>query len=109
MRYELTKGWTFLSLYPVAGISTGTMFWDYASPVPVYEDGVLRYVSDDHINHFDGYLGFGFAAMRTRHVLLDVIGTGGVRIYGWHTYNGFSNDLLPSVGFGQLQFGLSFR
>jgi hypothetical protein len=108
-RYELTKGWTFLSLYPVAGFGTGTMFWDYASPVPVTEDGVVRYVNDDHINHFYGYAGVGFAALRMRHLLLDVIGTGGARLYDVHTYNGFSNDLLPDVGFVQVQFGLAFR
>jgi hypothetical protein len=108
-RYELTKGWTFLSLYPVAGFGTGTMFWDYASPVPVTEDGVVRYVNDDHINHFYGYLGVGFAALRMRHLLLDVIVTGGGRLYDVHTYNGFSNDLLPDVGYAQVQFGLAFR
>jgi hypothetical protein len=108
-RYELTKGWTFLSLYPVAGFGTGTMFWDYASPVPVTEDGVVRYVKDDHINHFYGYLGVGFAALRMRHMLLDVIVTGGGRLYDTKTYNGFSNDLLPDVGFAQVQFGLAFR
>lgn len=108
-RYELTKGWTFMSLYPVLGLGTGTLFWNYAKPVPVVEDGVVRYVNDDHINHFYGYLGLGFAGLRTRHVLLDVIASGGGRIYGWHTYNGFSNDLLPSVGFAQVQFELAFR
>jgi hypothetical protein len=108
-RYELTKGWTFLSLYPVAGFGTGTLFWDYASPVPVTEDGVVRYVKDDHINHFYGYLGVGFAALRMRHLLLDVIATGGGRLYDVHTFNGFSNDLLPDVGFAQVQLGLAFR
>ncbi len=109
VRYELTREHTFMSFYPVVGIGTGTLFWDYAAPVPVVENGVSRMVKDDRINHFYGYAGVGASLMRTRHVLLDGMLTGGGRFYGWHTSNGFSNDILPPVGFAQFQVGIGFR
>ena len=108
-RYDLTSSRTFMSLAPLAAIGTGTLFWDYAAPVAITVDGVLRMVSDDRINHFYAYTGLGVSLVRTRHFLLDGRIEGGVRLYGWHTANGLRNDLLATTGFGQFQVGMGFR
>jgi len=109
LRFDLMPGHTFMSVYPVMGLGTGTLFWDYARPVPVTVDGKARMVEHDRINHFHLFGGVGVTVVRTPGLVLDVIGTGGMRNYEPRTTSGFVNDLLPTTGFFELQFELGFR
>lgn len=108
-RYYLTPEHTFLGVYPIAGMRFGTLFWNYARPVLVYENGIPRKVKDDLINHFSIYGGAGVGLMQLRHVHVGAQLTGGVRIYSWATLNGFDNDLFPSAGFVQLMFEAGYK
>lgn len=109
-RYYLTAGHTFLGAYPLVGVRFGTLFWDYAKPVPVFEDGERRDVKDDQINHFSIYGGFGFGLVQTRHLHLGAMTMSGVRFYSWDTKNGFSNTLFAPAGFvqGRLEAAVKF-
>ncbi len=59
--------------------------------------------------YFDLFGGAGWSVMQLRHVHLGGSLTGGVRLYGWHSKNGFSNDLFPTTGFAQTQVELQYR
>ena len=109
-RYYLTAGHTFLGAYPIAGVRFGTLFWNYAKPVPIVENGVRRTVDSDQINHFSTYGGFGFGLIQTRHVQIGAQLLGGARFYSWTSQAGFSNTLFPAAGFAQVRFegGLRF-
>ncbi len=109
VRYYLTPSHTFVGVYGMAGLGTGTLFWNYANPVPVIQDGVATTVSDDHINHFDCFAGAGTTLMQFRHVELGGNAVAGVRLYGWHTSSGFANDELPTTGFVRGVLNLEFR
>ena len=95
--------------YDYTIIGTGSLLWDYAQAVPVVQDGALKTVIDDHINHFDLFGGLGSSLARLRHLQLGAEATGGVRLYGWHTYQGFKNTELPTTGFARLWFTLEYR
>jgi hypothetical protein len=45
--------------------------------------------------------------LQVRHLHIGGNLVGGVRLYGWHTYHGFSNDALPTTGF--TRFGLEAK
>jgi len=109
-RYYLTAGHTFLGAYPLVGVRFGTLFWDYAKPVPIFEDGVRRDIKSDSMNHFSMYSGFGFGLVQTRHLHIGALTMGGVRFYSWDTKNGFSNTLFPPAGFvqGRLEAAIKF-
>jgi len=109
-RFNLTESYTFMGAYPLAGVRCGTLFWDYAQPITVIEDGTPRVVNNDHINHFSVYGGFGFSPMRLRHLQIGTQLLGGSRFYSWTSHQGFSNTLFPPAGFVQVRFeaGYSF-
>jgi hypothetical protein len=108
-RYYLTPHHTFVGVYGIAGLSTGTLFWDYAQKLPVIQDGELKEVSDDRLNYFESYAGAGSTIMQLRHLQMGGSLVGGVRWYSWHTFQGFENDELPATGFVRGQFELEFR
>jgi hypothetical protein len=108
-RYEWGDPHRLPGFAPIAAIGTGTLFWDYAAPLTITENNVLRSVTDDRINHFYAYAGCAVTVARARHFVLDGRLVGGGRFYGWHTANGFGNDLLAPVGFAQFQVGAAFR
>jgi hypothetical protein len=108
-RWYLTEPNTFMGAYCTAGGGTGTVFWDYAGRLPVVHDGVPTTVGDDHINHFDAFAGLGVSLMQTRHFHLGGSLVGGVRLYGWHTYNGFDNNELPTTGFARMLVEINYR
>ncbi len=108
-RYYLTPDQTFLGLYPLAGVGTGTLFWDYAQPVTVVEDGAPKTLEDDRINYFSLFGGAGMSLMQTRYVHVGGNLVGGVRFYGWHTGSGLKNDLLKTTGYVKALIELSFR
>lgn len=108
-RYYITDPHTFMGAYALAGLGTGTMFWNYAQRIPVVKDGQATTVGDDHINHFDFFTGAGMSILQVRHLHVGGNLVGGVRIYGWHTYNGFENDELPTTGFARVLLEFEFR
>jgi len=108
-RYYLTAPNTFVGVYPIAGFSFGTLFWDYNHPVTIVEDTGTRQVSSDYINHFSIYGGVGMSLVQIRHMHVGTNLTGGARLYSLDSSNGFSNTLFPDAGFVQLRFELSFR
>ncbi len=109
VRYYLTKDQTFMGVYPLAGLGTGTLFWDYGRPVTVMEDGAPKTLDGDRLNHFSFFGGAGISLLQTRYLHLGGNLTGGVRIYGWHTGSGLKNDLLKPTGFARLMIEASYK
>jgi hypothetical protein len=87
----------------------GTLFWDYARPVSILEDGVTRKVDSDYINHFSLYGGLGVSLVQIRHMQVSTSLLSGVRFYSWGTQHGFSNTLFPPCGFLQLRCEAGYR
>ena len=108
-RYYLTSPNTFVGVYPIAGVTIGTLFWDYNHPVSIVEDTGPRQVSTDYINHFSLYGGAGMSLAQFRHIHVGSNLTGGVRFYENQSSNGFGNTLFPSAGFVQMRFEFSIR
>jgi len=108
-RYYLTEPYTFSGVYALVGGGTGTMFWDYAGPVSVIQDGELRTVEDDYLNFFDFYLGAGSTLVQLAHLHFGGNLVGGVRFWGWHTHNGFDNDMLPTTGYARATCEIEYR
>lgn len=108
-RWDLSPHHTALGPYLLAGAGTGTLFWNYSQPIDAIQDGVPVSIRDDRINYFDLFAGAGCTLARGRHAQWGVMGTGGVRFHGWHTFQGFDNDVFPTTGFLRLLFELEFR
>ena len=108
-RYVLTPTHAFMGVYGIAGTRFSTLFWDYARPVPVEEDGVKKDVTDDSINHWSLFAGGGISFLQTRHLHAGFQGLAGVRFYSWTTQAGFSNTLFPPAGFVLVRFELAPR
>lgn len=109
VRYYLTRDRTLMGIYPLAGVGTGTLFWDYARPVTVIEDGQPRQLGDDRINYFSFFGGAGMSLLQTRYVHVGGNLSGGVRFYGRHTESGLKNDLFKTTGYVRALIELSFR
>jgi hypothetical protein len=109
VRFYLTPDRTFVGVYPLAGIGTGTLFWDYAKPVTVIEDGVPKQLDSDDINYFSFYLGAGTSLVQAGWVHIGGNLAGGVRFYGWHTGSGLDNDMLRTTGYVKVLVEVSFR
>ena len=100
-RYYLTPEHTFLGVYPLAGFRFGTLFWDYANPILIEEDGETRKVEGDLINYYAPYVGLGTSLVQTRHFHLGGNLTVGARFYDAHTNEGLRNDLFRTAAFAQ--------
>ncbi len=98
-RYYLTPDKTFLGLYPLVGVGTGTLMWNYPRPVTVIEDGKPKQIEDDMLNHFSIFGGVGASLAQFRWMHVGGSLQGGVRWYGWHTDSGLKNDTFPATGF----------
>jgi len=109
LRYYLTSEHTFMGLYPAVGLGTGTLFWDYAKPVTVIEDGEPKTLSDDRLNYFSLFGGVGMSLIQTRYVHIGGSLLGGARFYGWHTSSGLENNILKTTGYGKALFEVAFR
>jgi len=109
VRYYLTRDQTFMGIYPLAGLGTGTLFWSYATPVTVIENGAPRTLTDDQINYFSFFGGAGISLMQTRFLHLGGYLSGGVRFYGRHTESGLQNDMLKTTGYFKALIELTFR
>ena len=109
VRYYLTKDKTFMGIYPLAGLGTGTLFWDYAKPVTVTENGAPRTLGDDRVNYFSFFGGAGMSLMQTRFLHVGGNVSGGVRLYGRQTQSGLKNDMLKTTGYFKALIELSFR
>jgi hypothetical protein len=109
VRYYLTPDRTFMGLYPLAGLGTGTLFWDYAHPVTVIENGRTRTLDGDRINYFSVFGGAGVSLVQTRFVHVGGNLAGGARFYGWHTESGLKNDMLRTTGYVKAAIELTFR
>jgi hypothetical protein len=109
VRYYLTRDRTFMGIYPLAGIGTGTLFWDYARPVTVTENGADKTLTEDQLNYFSFFGGAGMSLMQTRWLHLGANLSGGVRFYGRHSESGLKNDMLKTTGYFKALIELSFR
>jgi hypothetical protein len=108
-RYYLTPSHTFMGAYPMVGVRAGTMFWDFAKPVTIVEDGVSSQVKSDYINHFSLYAGFGVSLIQIRHMQVSTNLLSGVRLYSMGTHHGFSNTLFPDCGFMQVRCEAGYK
>ena len=108
-RFYLTPAHTLMGLYPIVGTRIGTLFWDLAKPITVTENGQDKIIKNDWVNFMSFYGGAGVSLMQIRHLHLGLNVTGGIKIYGWQTNQGFSNDLLPATGFFQTTVETTYR
>ena len=108
-RFYVTPAHTLMGLYPIIGTRIGTLFWDLARPITVTENGDPKIVKSDWVNYMSFYGGAGVSLMQIRHMHVGLNVTGGIKIYGWQTNQGFSNDLLPATGFVQTMVETTYR
>jgi hypothetical protein len=108
-RYDPPNGGALLRVYPLVGVGVGTMFWDYAKPMTVIEDGAPRTVGYDGIFYFSLYGGLGAALVVNPRLTLGCSVTGGTRLYDQSTGSGLKNDLLKTTGFGRILLELDYR
>jgi hypothetical protein len=108
-RYYVTPPHTFTAFYPIGGVRLGTLFWDFAKPITITENGQDREIQDDQVGFLSFYGGAGVAFMQIRHLHVGANLTSGLRIYSWQTEQGFSNDLFPATGFFQLLFETTYK
>ena len=108
-RFYVTPPHTLMGFYPIIGTRIGTLFWDLARPITVTENGDPKIVKSDWVNFVSFYGGAGVSLMQIRHMHVGLNVTGGVKIYGWQTNQGFSNDLLPATGFVQTAVETTYR
>jgi hypothetical protein len=109
VRRYLTPSHTAFGLYPIAGTRFGTLFWDFAQPITVIEDGQPRQIESDQVDFFSLYGGAGASFLQVRHFTLGAHLTAGLRLYSWRTRQGLSNDLFPATGFAQLMVEAGYR
>ena len=109
LRYYLTPDRTFVGIYPEFGLGTGTLFWDYAKPVTITEDGKSKTIDSDRVNYFSLFGGAGMSLVQTKYVHLGGNLIGGVRFYGWTTGSGLENDIIKPTGYAKALLELSFR
>lgn len=108
-RYYLTPQHTLMGLYPIAGFRFGTLFWDFARPITVIENGQPKQIAYDQMNYVSFYGGAGLSLMQIRHTHVGLNLTGGIKIYDDQTKEGFSNDLLPAAGFFQTTIEATYK
>ena len=109
LRYYLTPDRTFVGIYPEFGLGTGTLFWDYAKPVTITEDGKSKTIDSDRVNYFSLFGGAGMSLVQTKYMHLGGNLIGGVRFYGWTTGSGLENDIIKPTGYAKALLELSFR
>lgn len=108
-RYYLSPPHTFTSVYPLVGVRFGTLFWSFRQPITVVEDGESRTLESDAVGFGAAYAGVGMSLMRVRHMIVGVNFTSGVKVYGWSTRAGLSNDLFPTTGYLQATVETLYR
>lgn len=107
-RYDPTDNEATVRIYPLVGVGAGTMFWNYAEPVTVVDDGVSRAVGYDGIFYFSFYCGAGGALVLTPHLTVGGSLIGGTRLYDQSMGSGSKNDLLKRTGFVRILFELNY-
>jgi hypothetical protein len=108
-RYDPPNDEALLRIYPLVGVGAGTMFWDYAKPVTVIEDGAPTTVGYDGVFYFSFYGGAGAALVLTPYLTVGGSVTGGTRLYDQSMGSGLKNDLLKTTGFGKVLLELNYR
>jgi len=109
VRYYLTPPHTLLSAYPIGGFRLGTLYWDYANPITIVEDGHPQQVTGDQIDFMGIYAGAGVSLLRVRHMQIGTHLVGGVKLYATETKRGLANDVFPDAGFVQVMFEMSYK
>jgi hypothetical protein len=109
VRYDPPDDKARLRIDPLVGVGVGTMFWNYAKPVTVIEDGAPRTVGYDGIFTFSFYGGVGATLVLTPCLTLGGSLTGGTRLYDQSMGSGLRNDLLKQTGFVRILFDLNYR
>jgi hypothetical protein len=108
-RYDPLEDEAFIHIYPLVGVGTGTMFWNYAKPATVLDQGASRTVGYDGVFYFSFYAGVGGALELTRHLTMGGSMTGGTRLYDRSMASGLKNDLLKTTGFVKILLELNCR
>jgi hypothetical protein len=98
-----------LRIYPLVGVGAGTMFWNYAKPVTVFDDGAPRGVGYDGIFYLSFYGGVGTALAVTPYLTVGGSLTRGTRLYDQNMGSGLKNDLLKQTGSVKILFELNYR
>ena len=107
-QYLLTEPKTFMGLYIHLGFRESYLFWDYAKPFKVKEDGDEKTVDQDILKYTELYAGLGVSLARFKYGQIGVNGSGGFRYYSDTTDEGLENDLFGSQAFVQVMLDVVF-
>ena len=108
-RYDPLQDETLIRVYPLVGVGCGTMFWNYAKPVTVIQEGARTTVGYDGIFYFTYFAGLGMALALTPYLTVGGSVTGGTRLYDHSMGSGLKNDLLKPTGFGKVLLELNYQ
>jgi hypothetical protein len=99
-RYYTTPKHTFIGNYFSAGAGVKSMFWSYKNPIEIKEyDEYGNYagtetISGDQLWGFDINAALGLNYIQFKHFSLGIEFNPGLTIWGFNTYEGFSNDIF---------------
>ena len=114
-RYYTTPKHTFIGNYFSAGAGVKSMFWSYKNPIEIKEyDEYGNYtgtetISSDHLWGFDVNAALGLNYIQFRHFSLGVEFNPGMTIWGFDTYEGFSNDMFYPFLYLKTNFNLIIK
>ncbi len=108
LRVYLTPGRAMSGMYAVTGFRVGAFFWDYTNPILVDDGhGRAHEVDSDFVNTWTPYLGLGLSLFKDRGLGLDLSATGGFKIFGRTTDEGFRNDVFQDAPYTQVAVTVS--
>ncbi|MBN2857459.1 MAG: hypothetical protein JXN63_03570 [Candidatus Delongbacteria bacterium] len=111
-RYYTTPKHTFIGNYFSAGAGVKSMFWSYKNPIEIREyDEYGNYtgtetISGDQLWGFDINAALGLNYIQFKHFSLGIEFNPRITIWGFNTYEGFSNDMFYPFLYLKTNFNL---
>lgn len=111
-RYYTTPKHTFIGNYFSAGGGVKSMFWSYKNPIEIREyndhgiDIGSETISSDQLWGFDLNAALGLNYIQFKHFSLGIEFNPGITVWGFNTYEGFSNDIFYPFWYFKTNFNL---
>ena len=109
-----TPHYTFLGQYFLFGMNYNVMYWRYKNPIKAdvydYWGNVLytEYIRSDWLSGIELFTGIGFNIVQTHNTHLGFEITPGIILWGFHTYEGFDNDVFDPFLYVKFKLLCSF-
>ncbi|MBL8025543.1 MAG: hypothetical protein JNL74_03985, partial [Fibrobacteres bacterium] len=103
-RWYSTPDYTWMGLYFLIGADLRFIAWGYNNPITtdVYNewDEYVRtdIISSDGLTGFNLQTGFGWSFLQTKYAKFSAEVSANASVYGFDTWEGFTNDLFPASG-----------